>query len=142
MTARRGTRQVNGGAATPAGLRACLVIALLVLHWSALPLIGLHLGIGVGGTMSRGVENADQTARPALPVRDMLRAAATMRAERSDLGAPAAVGPSDDPAAVLPSVVRPPIVETTTRLAEARSETSRAHYRRAFDARGPPAVRT
>lgn len=140
MTARRATRQQTSGTATPAGLRACLVVALLMLHWSALPLLGLHLGIGVGGTMSRGVENADQTARPALPVRDMLRAAATMRAERSEPGAPAAFGPSGDHPAVLPTDVSVPIVTAATRLAGPPIETSRASFRRAFDARGPPAV--
>lgn len=123
-----------------AGLRACLLAGLLVLHWSALPLLGLNAGTAGGGTVTRGAASDDRTARPAIPVRDIVRAVAA-ETDRHDPAARGAAGSFGDQPAVLPAVAATGLVTTTTRLAQAPSDGAPATFRRAFDARGPPAVR-
>ncbi|MDC7785292.1 hypothetical protein PQJ75_12960 [Rhodoplanes sp. TEM] len=123
-----------------AGLRACLIAGLLVLHWSALPLLGLNAGTAGGGTVTRGAASDDRTARPAIPVRDIVRAVAT-ETDRHDPAARGAAGSSGDQAAVLPGVAAVDPITTATRVARAPRDTRLTSFRRAFDARGPPTVR-
>jgi len=119
------------------GLRACVLAGLLVLHWAALPLLSVPNGVTASGRML-GFVDANRTARPAIPVRDIVRAVA-VGAEQYEHAARAAPGAgSDQPVGLPAAAIIGLAVGAVTHRARPRADAPTRPLRRAFDARGPP----
>ena len=137
MRASRGLRPTGLDAVKRVGLRACVLAGLLVLHWGALPLLSAPNGVNVSGR-TLGFVDANRTARPAIPVRDIVRAVA-VEAERYEHSARAAPGPgSDQPVGLPAATVIGLAVAAATQRARLHADAPTQPHRRAFDARGPP----